>query len=351
MSTLMELAVVLVLCPAALAVWADTRYPNLRPKELRRTDRAPRASAACSRLVLRPALSASRDAHGRRRRPAVAVGIACTAITYGLTVSVWIVRTPPTGDPHRRLGVARPSPRARAAAASARVRACSLRRIALTCQRTVSGERKRPLGDLGGRPPAAISCRISSCRGVSRSRCGSFVASAIRRWVSRTSAIRCAAIRRDSADLAAQHAAQRLGQPLGGLILGQVADGARPHRRDHVGRVARLAEHDDADSLAVELEQLPGGVDAAAVGELQVHQHDVGRAGRDDLHRLAHRPGRAVDAEPLSGEQIDTSRAGTVAASSTTTMLIPSMNPLYGCFQAADSLFTDQPSRPSRARS
>jgi hypothetical protein len=37
MSTLMELAVVLVLCPAALAIWADARYPNLRPKELRRT--------------------------------------------------------------------------------------------------------------------------------------------------------------------------------------------------------------------------------------------------------------------------------------------------------------------------
>jgi hypothetical protein len=37
MSTLMELAVVLVLCPAALAIWADARYPNLRPRELRRT--------------------------------------------------------------------------------------------------------------------------------------------------------------------------------------------------------------------------------------------------------------------------------------------------------------------------
>ena len=54
--------------------------------------------------------------------------------------------------------------------------------------------------------------------------------------------------------LAAQHAAQGLGQPLRGLVLGQVADGAGPHRRDHVGRIARLAQHHDADALAVELE-------------------------------------------------------------------------------------------------
>ena len=37
MSTLMELTIVLLICPAALAAWADARYPNLRPTDLRRT--------------------------------------------------------------------------------------------------------------------------------------------------------------------------------------------------------------------------------------------------------------------------------------------------------------------------
>ena len=37
MSTLMELTVVLLICPAALATWADARYPKLRPREIRRT--------------------------------------------------------------------------------------------------------------------------------------------------------------------------------------------------------------------------------------------------------------------------------------------------------------------------
>ena len=36
MSTLMELTIVLLVCPAALAAWVDARYPNLRPNELRR---------------------------------------------------------------------------------------------------------------------------------------------------------------------------------------------------------------------------------------------------------------------------------------------------------------------------
>ena len=30
MSTLMELTIVLVVCPAALAAWFDARYPSLR---------------------------------------------------------------------------------------------------------------------------------------------------------------------------------------------------------------------------------------------------------------------------------------------------------------------------------
>src|SRR5471032_1443591 len=37
MLLLAELTVVLILCPAALAIWADTRYPNLRPTGIRRT--------------------------------------------------------------------------------------------------------------------------------------------------------------------------------------------------------------------------------------------------------------------------------------------------------------------------
>ena len=36
MSTLMELTVVLVVCPALLAAWLDNRYPWLRPREMRR---------------------------------------------------------------------------------------------------------------------------------------------------------------------------------------------------------------------------------------------------------------------------------------------------------------------------
>ena len=73
MSTLMELTVVLVLCPAALAIWADARYPNLRPREIRRTTVHLGIGGVLAFLGMRPILAA------------------CAVITYCLTVSVWIV--------------------------------------------------------------------------------------------------------------------------------------------------------------------------------------------------------------------------------------------------------------------
>ena len=58
MSTLMELTVVLVLCPAALAIWADARYPNLRPREIRRTTIHLGIGGVLAFLGMRPILAA-----------------------------------------------------------------------------------------------------------------------------------------------------------------------------------------------------------------------------------------------------------------------------------------------------
>jgi hypothetical protein len=93
MMTLVELTVVLVLCPAALAGWADTRYPNLRPKELRRTVIHLGITAVLACLVLRPALILVAMIMAGPVGRMIEVGIACSTITYGLIVTLWVMRS------------------------------------------------------------------------------------------------------------------------------------------------------------------------------------------------------------------------------------------------------------------
>jgi hypothetical protein len=92
MSTLMELTVVLVLCPAALAIWADARYPNLRPREIRRTTVHLGVGGVLAFLGMRPILAAIAAELSGPTGKATAILAACAVITYCLTVSVWIVR-------------------------------------------------------------------------------------------------------------------------------------------------------------------------------------------------------------------------------------------------------------------
>jgi hypothetical protein len=92
MPTLMELAVVLVLCPAALAIWADARYPNLRPKELRRTTVHLGIGGLLAFVLLRPLLVGVAELVTGPAGQAAAIATACLVITYCLTVSVWLVR-------------------------------------------------------------------------------------------------------------------------------------------------------------------------------------------------------------------------------------------------------------------
>jgi hypothetical protein len=92
MSILIELTVVLVLCPAALAIWADTRYPNLRPRELRRTTVHLGVGGVIAFVGMRPLLVGIGDVLSGPAGQATALLVACCVITYCLTVSVWIVR-------------------------------------------------------------------------------------------------------------------------------------------------------------------------------------------------------------------------------------------------------------------
>jgi hypothetical protein len=92
MSTLMELAVVLVLCPAALAIWADARYPNLRPQGLRRTTVHLGIGGLLAFVLMRPLLVGVAELLSGPAGQAAAIATACAVITYCLTVSVWIVR-------------------------------------------------------------------------------------------------------------------------------------------------------------------------------------------------------------------------------------------------------------------
>src|SRR6478752_8810543 len=57
MSTLMDLTVVLLICPAALAAWADTRFPQLRPREVRRTSIHLGVIGVIGFVVMRPLLN------------------------------------------------------------------------------------------------------------------------------------------------------------------------------------------------------------------------------------------------------------------------------------------------------
>jgi hypothetical protein len=92
MSTLVELTVVLVLCPAALAIWADTRYPNLRPTGLRRVTAHFGIGGVLACLLMRPLLVGIAEVLRGAAGQAAAIAAACIVITYCLTVSLWIVR-------------------------------------------------------------------------------------------------------------------------------------------------------------------------------------------------------------------------------------------------------------------
>ncbi len=93
MSTLMELTVVLFVCPALLAVWADQRYPQLRPRELRRTALHLGLTGLLAFVVLRPALIGINMLLQGATARALAIAVACTIITYCITVSVWVARS------------------------------------------------------------------------------------------------------------------------------------------------------------------------------------------------------------------------------------------------------------------
>jgi len=93
MSTLMELTVVLVVCPALLAAWVDARYPRLRPRELRRTAIHLGVTGLLAFVCLRPALLAVAWLMDGPAARATSVAVACIVITYALTVTLWLMRT------------------------------------------------------------------------------------------------------------------------------------------------------------------------------------------------------------------------------------------------------------------
>ena len=92
MLILAELTVVLVLCPAALAIWADTRYPQLRPTGFRRTTIHLGIGGVLGLVLLRPLLLGIADVLSGAPGEAASIATACAVTTYCLTVSVWIVR-------------------------------------------------------------------------------------------------------------------------------------------------------------------------------------------------------------------------------------------------------------------
>ena len=92
MSTLMELIVVLLLCPAALATWADARYPKLRPREIRRTTLHLGAIGLIAFVCMKPLMNEIFQLLSGPAGRAAALTVACAAITYSLMVSLWIVR-------------------------------------------------------------------------------------------------------------------------------------------------------------------------------------------------------------------------------------------------------------------
>jgi hypothetical protein len=93
MSTLMELTIVLLVCPAALAAWADARYPNLRPTDLRRTAIHLGVTGVLAFVLLRPLLIGVGLVVPGQAGRAAAIAIACVIITYSLIVTVWVMRS------------------------------------------------------------------------------------------------------------------------------------------------------------------------------------------------------------------------------------------------------------------
>ncbi|HUZ83130.1 MAG TPA: hypothetical protein VMU66_00435 [Gaiellales bacterium] len=92
MSTLVELTVVLIVCPALLAIWLDNRYPQLRPSEIRRTVVHLGVAGVIAFLLMKPLLLGVGALASGSLAGALAITLACTVITYTLTVSVWIMR-------------------------------------------------------------------------------------------------------------------------------------------------------------------------------------------------------------------------------------------------------------------
>ncbi len=93
MSTLMELTIVLLVCPAALAAWADARYPNMRPTDLRRTAVHLGITGLLAFVLLRPLLIGVGLVVTGQAGRAAAIAIACVIITYSLVVTVWVMRS------------------------------------------------------------------------------------------------------------------------------------------------------------------------------------------------------------------------------------------------------------------
>jgi hypothetical protein len=93
MSTLMELTIVLLVCPAALAAWVDARYPSIRPTELRRVAVHIGITGLVAFVLLRPALiGVGMLLHGYTGRIAV-ITVACVVITYCVMVTMWVMRS------------------------------------------------------------------------------------------------------------------------------------------------------------------------------------------------------------------------------------------------------------------
>ena len=92
MSTLMDLTVVLLICPAALAAWADTRFPQLRPREVRRTTIHLGVIGVIGFVVMRPLLDEIFALLTGPVGRVTALCVACAVITYSLMVSLWLLR-------------------------------------------------------------------------------------------------------------------------------------------------------------------------------------------------------------------------------------------------------------------
>ena len=83
----------MLVCPAALAAWADARYPNLRPTDLRRTGIHLGVTGLLAFVLLRPLLIGIGLLVPGEAGRATAIGLACIIITYSLVVTLWVMRS------------------------------------------------------------------------------------------------------------------------------------------------------------------------------------------------------------------------------------------------------------------